>query len=317
MFSLSTNQPTATRSRPLIDPSGDRPLLGIALMCAFCLLAPIADSIAKILGDTIPLGQLLVARFGIQGFILAIVVWFSGLSLKMPWPVFRLAALRTVLHILGIAAMFTSLRYLPLADAVAIAFVMPFILLLISHWFLKELIGYHRIGACIVGFLGSLLVIQPSFQQVGAPALLPLVVAVVFAFFILVTRQLSRVTDPLSLQASNGLLGTAMLLLCFWWWPASDSSPFQWVTPDNTETWLLILVGVLGTVAHLLMTWSLRYAPSATLAPVQYIEIPLAAVIGWMIFGDVPNGIAAVGIAIIFCAGLYIVLREHGAAADG
>lgn len=295
----------------------DRPLLGIALMSAFCLLAPVADSIAKLLGDTVPLGQLLVARFGIQGVLLWLVVWQQGLSLRMPRRVFWLAAMRCVLHILGIAAMFTSLRFLPLADAVAIAFVMPFILLLISRVFLNEQVGWHRLGACVVGFGGSLLVIQPSFQQVGAPALLPLVVAVVFAFFILVTRQIARDTDPISLQASNGLLGTVILLVGFAVWPATADSPFQWVSTDALEGSLLILVGIIGTVAHLLMTWSLRYAPSATLAPVQYIEIPLAAVVGWAVFGDVPNGLSAMGIAIIFGAGLYSVHRERLAANAG
>jgi len=71
------------------------------------------------------------------------------------------------------------------------------------------------------------------------------------------------------------------------------------------------LIGLIGTLAHLLMTWSLRFAPSATLAPMQYLEIPCATLIGWMIFTDLPNGLAALGIAITMASGLYIVYRER------
>ena len=72
-------------------------------------------------------------------------------------------------------------------------------------------------------------------------------------------------------------------------------------------------MGVIGTVAHLLMTWSLRYAPSATLAPMQYLEIPFATLLGWLVFGDLPNGLAAIGIAVTVAAGLYVIHRERRA----
>ena len=87
--------------------------------------------------------------------------------------------------------------------------------------------------------------------------------------------------------------------------------------PSSDLNWLLIAIGVLGTVAHLLMTWSLRYAPSATLAPMQYLEIPFATIIGFLVFRDLPNGVAAVGICITIGAGLYIVLRERAIARIG
>ena len=74
---------------------------------------------------------------------------------------------------------------------------------------------------------------------------------------------------------------------------------------------LLLALGLLGTFAHLMMTWSLRFAPSATLAPMQYLEIPIGTAIGYMVFGDLPDGLAAVGICITVAAGLYIILRER------
>ena len=288
----------------------DRPFFGLLLMVGFCVLAPLGDSCAKLLGATLPLGQILTVRFVAQVVLLLPIIYFAGLSLRMTPRVLRMTALRTVLHIIGIGAMFLSLRYLPLADAIAIAFVMPFIMLLLGKFALGEEIGHRRLIACIVGFVGTLLVVQPSFAEVGPPALLPLLVALVFALFMLVTRQIAKDTDPIGLQAVSGMMASAVLIPLLWWGDSSRFVELNPVMPQANEWWLLLLLGALGTCAHLLMTWSLRYAPSATLAPVQYLEIPAATAIGWLIFRDLPNGLAALGIAITIGAGLYIVLRE-------
>ncbi|QEE35117.1 DMT family transporter [Octadecabacter sp. SW4] len=287
----------------------DRPFLGILLMLGFCVLAPLGDSLAKVLGDTVALGQLILARFGVQAVILVPLVVVMGGTLRMTRRIAALTALRTVLHMVGIGAMFTSLRFLPLADAIAIAFVMPFIMLLLGKYVLGEDVGPHRLIACVIGFAGTLLVVQPNFAQVGAPALLPLLVAVVFALFMLVTRQIAREVDPITLQANSGLLALVILLpllAVFAQVPALSLA-----LPVGNEWSLLALLGILGTLAHLVMTWSLRFAPSATLAPMQYLEIPIATVIGWLIFRDLPNGLAALGIAVTIAAGLYVILREQ------
>ena len=193
----------------------------------------------------------------------------------------------------------------------AIAFVMPFFMLFLGRWFLKETIGPHRLWACVLGFIGTLLVIQPSFAKVGYAALLPLVVVVVFSFFVLVTRLIAKEVDPIGLQASNGVMGSAILCACFLSLAGLPNPVFVWVTPSALQWGLLIAIGVVGTVAHLFMTVSLRYAPSTTLAPVQYLEIPLATLVGWLVFQDWPNGLAAIGISVIFLAGLYAVYREQ------
>ncbi len=279
------------------------------LMLGFCVLAPMGDAMAKLLGETVPLTQLLITRFGVQAAILFPLALLTARSLRLTPRVFRLTILRTLLHIVGIGAMFTSLRFLPLADAIAIAFVMPFIMLLLGRYVLNETVGARRLAACCVGFIGTLLVIQPSFANVGAPALLPLLVAVVFALFMLVTRQIAKEADPISLQAVSGLIATLLLGLALL--IPSDAPVMQLVRPDPTTLAMLLGIGVLGTVAHLLMTWSLRFAPSATLAPMQYLEIPVATIIGFLIFRDWPNGMAMLGICITIAAGLYIVFREQ------
>jgi drug/metabolite transporter (DMT)-like permease len=211
--------------------------------------------------------------------------------------------------------MFSALRFLPLADALAIAFVMPFFSLLLGKFVLGEEVGPRRLSACCVGFVGTLLVIQPSFAAVGAPALLPLDVAVSFALFMLITRHVAKETDPITLQAVSGGIATLILMAAFAATWGQEVALFEIVSPDSTDLALLLTIGVIGTVAHLLMTWSLRFAPSATVAPMQYLEIPFATIIGWLIFKDLPNGLAALGIAITMGAGLYIIFRERATAA--
>lgn len=291
--------------------SADRPLLGILLMVGFCLLAPLGDSLAKLLGQVMPLDLLLWTRFAIQAAILVPLVWLTGGSLRLSPRVLALTAVRTVLHILGIAVVFLALRHLPVAEAIAIAYVMPFLMLILGWAVLGEQVGPRRWAACVVGFGGTLMVVQPSFAEVGAPALLPVLVAVIFALFMLVTRAIAREAAPVTLQAVSGVMATVVLLPLdlsgvMGDWPLAAAP-----APERWDWALLVGLGVLGTCAHLLMTWSLRFAPAATVAPMQYLEIPAATVIGWLIFRDFPNGLALAGIAVTMAAGLYVILRER------
>jgi drug/metabolite transporter (DMT)-like permease len=153
------------------------------------------------------------------------------------------------------------------------------------------------------------LVIQPNFAEVGFPALYPLGVAVVFSLFMMVTRKIARAMDPIKLQAISGIQATSILIALLFVFPdAIGDFSFSLLL----TTWgLLAALGLLGTFAHLFMTWSLRFAPASTVAPMQYLEIPFGTAIGWLIFSDLPNGMAAVGICITVGAGLYIIIREQ------
>lgn len=289
--------------------NNDRPFLGILLMLGFCVLAPLGDAVAKLLGGQIGLGQLLLVRFAMQALILVPFVMMARSSLRLSPSLFGLTALRTVLHMMGIGMMFSALRFLPLADALAIAFVMPFIMLLLGWAFMGEEVGPHRLWACAVGFGGTLLVIQPNFAAVGWPALLPLGVAVIFALFMMATRRLARMIDPVTLQAISGFQATVVLLPVLLLFPQMPGGGLALMS--GKVVMLMLALGSLGTAAHLLMTWSLKFAPAATLAPMQYLEIPFGTLIGWLIFRDLPNGLAALGICITIGAGLYIIARER------
>lgn len=294
----------------------DKPILGVALMLGFCIVAPVGDAVAKLLGESVPLGQVVLIRFAVQATILIPLVLSSRRVWRVRGRIWWLILWRTCLHVAGITAMFTALKYLPLADAVAIAFVMPFFMLILGRLVLNEQVGPRRLSACAVGFLGTLLVVQPSFVSVGWPALLPVAVAAIFSLFMLATRQIAKETDPISLQAVSGVLAVLIVLPLLIFGSASGFAPLQIIRPDAFDWTLLLGIGVLGTIAHLLMTWSLRYAPAATLAPMQYLEIPFATLLGLAIFGDLPNPLAGLGIVIIMGAGLYVILRERAIARD-
>ncbi|MEL6915687.1 MAG: DMT family transporter [Pseudomonadota bacterium] len=289
----------------------NRPFLGVVLMLGFCILIPVSDALAKILGATLPVMLIVLVRVATQGLLL---VPLSRAVERRFWPGRRhlgAIVLRTLLYIGGLSTMILALRYLPLADAVAIAFVMPFIMLILGHWFLGEEVGARRIGACVVGFAGTLMVIQPSFQEVGAAALLPLCVAVLFALFMLVTRHLSQAVKPIAMQALSGLIACAILVPLLGLGTRLGWADLSFAPVTGAEAVMLAGMALIGTVAHLLMTWSLKFAPSATVAPMQYLEIPFATAVGFLVFGDLPDGLAATGIVVTMAAGLYVILRER------
>lgn len=291
----------------------DRPLLGIALMLLFCCMAPFGDALAKLLGPHLSVGQITTLRFAAQALVLVPISLLMGRSWRMDRRTLVLLVARTIMHILGIMLVVTALLYLPLADAIAIAYVMPFMALLLGHLFLGEHVGPHRLAACVVGFGGTLMVLQPALAETGPAALIPLAVALVFTLYMLLSRALGSRLDPITQQAVAGPIALAILLPIMLLTPESLPQT-TWITPQPGHWGLIALMGLVGTTAHLVMAWSLKYAPASTLAPIQYIEIPAASLIGWLIWRDLPGPLAMAGIAVTMGSGLYIVMRERASA---
>jgi drug/metabolite transporter (DMT)-like permease len=291
----------------------DRPGLGIAMMLGFCIFAPLADAFAKILGGSLAIGELVAWRFLAQTALLMPFVLWMGQSLWLPWRLMRIAILRGALHVLGSFAMFLALRHLPLAETIAIAYVMPFIAMLLGHYILGETVGPRRVMAAGVGFIGTLMVVQPVFNDVGWLALLPLFVALVFSGFMLATRAISHEVDPVRLQAISGF---ASLVICAPFLAIGATLGIADLTvtgPASEQVTLYLGLGALGTLAHLFMVWSLKYAPAATVAPMQYLEIPFATLIGLWLFDAFPNGLALIGIVVTMAAGVFVILIERAA----
>ena len=280
-------------------------------MLGFCVTAPLLDVAAKLASSSVPVGQITAARFIIQCVLMAPFIKIMGLSLHVARAQWLPLISRALLLVFATFCFIAAICVMPLADALAIVFVAPFIVLLFGKFYLGEEVGPRRIAACMVGFVGVLFVIQPSFAAFGAVALIPLGTAVAFAFYILVTRGLSRQMHPVALQFHTGLIAslfcTPVLLLA----QGSGSDLFDPVWPAGIAWLWLFGAGFFATLSHMMMTYALSLAPSATLAPLQYFELPVATLFGYLVFHDFPNALSLLGITIIIGAGLYMIHRER------
>ena len=165
----------------------DRPLLGIGLMLAFCVLAPLLDTASKLATETIPVGQITAARFFVQGALMVPVALLMGYSWRLGRRDAWLLLARAVFLLASTYGFVAGMQVMPIADALAIVFVEPFILLILGYLIFGDHIGPRRIIASIVGFIGALFVIQPSITAFGLVALFPLLSAFCFAAYKLVT----------------------------------------------------------------------------------------------------------------------------------
>lgn len=289
----------------------DRILPGIALMLAFCLLAPLLDVFSKLAAATIPVGQITAARFVVQAGVMLPVVLAMRLGWHVPPRVLGMVALRAVLLILSTYCFIAAVAVMPIADALAIVFVEPFIILILGKFLFGDEVGPRRIAASVVGFCGALLVIQPSLVAFGPVALFPLGTALTFALYMLVTRAMSAHMHPVTMQLHTALAGSALCLPVLWLAEGSGIAPLDPVAAVGVEWLWLFGVGFWAAVSHICMTYALKFAPSATLAPLHYLEIVSAAALGYLVFGDFPNLLTWAGIGVIVASGLYIIQRER------
>lgn len=290
----------------------DRTLPGILLMLAFCVLAPLLDVCSKLAAQGgIPVGQITTARFVVQCLLMLPVCLAMGLSLRLGGRALALVFLRAALLVFSTFAFVSGIAVMPLADALAIVFVEPFILLILGHLMFGDHVGPRRIAACVVGFGGALLVIQPSLQAFGLIALWPLGTAVSFAFYMLVTRQVSSIMHPVTMQAHTSWTGLVICLPIVLLMNDGPIPDLDSVMPTGWMWLWLFGVGFWAAVSHMCMTQARAWVPAATLAPLHYFEIVVAVALGYLIFGDLPNSLTFLGIAVIVGSGLYIIWRER------
>jgi len=293
----------------------DRIIPGILLMLAFCVLAPLLDVSAKLAAEGgIPVGQVTFARFAVQTVLMLPFVIAMGHSLRMDGRALFWVGLRAVFLILSTFSFVSGIRVMPLADALAIVFIEPFILLFLGWWIFGDRIGPRRVAASAVGFVGVLLVIQPSFAVFGPVAFWPLGTAVFFSFYMLVTRAISAYMHPVPMQLHTSWLGLLLCLPLVVFFAGGSVPELDTVRPVGWQWLWLFGVGFWAAVSHMCMTYALKYAPASVLAPLHYLELVVAVTVGFLIFGDLPNRLTLAGIAVIVGAGLYVIHRERIAA---
>lgn len=292
----------------------DNHMRGMAVCSAGMLIIPLMDAVAKWLAvnEGVSPGQVTFARFATQALLAlpfaVAVAGVSGLWPKRP----LLNLVRGSILAVSSLLFFLAVKYMPLADAIAVFFVEPLILTLLSVVFLRETVGWRRISAVLVGFVGALIVVQPSFALFGPVSLLPLGTATLFASYLILNRAAGVRDSAMVMQFAAGIGGVLVLLLATGAGTMGGVENLGLRADFSISIWaLIILMGGFGMVGHHLILLGFRVAPASLLAPFQYLEIVSAAAAGYLLFGDFPDLSKWVGIAMIVGAGLYVFWRER------
>ncbi|MBR7651818.1 EamA family transporter [Brucella oryzae] len=292
---------------------------GMAIMVLSVLLLPLMDAIGKWLAmvDSMPPATVTFMRFFVQCWLMCIILLFTGGFAALRTQYLAGNLIRGALMGFGGLCFFTAVKYMPLADAMAVFFAEPLILTLFSAIFLKEKVGWRRFSAVGIGLVGTMIVIQPSFEIFGAVSLLPLATAVTFAIYLILNRKYGAKESPLVMQFYAGVGGWMIAGFAMIYGTGAGIGDLGFGLPQGILPWLLLLLlGTIGTVSHLMVVQAFKLAPASMLAPFQYLEIVNAVLVGLIVFGDFPTPSKWCGIAIIVGSGFYVFMRERRVKAD-
>lgn len=274
----------------------------LLIMCAGVLLAS-QDGGARYLSMVYPLVMVIWARYVAQSSLM--LVLFSP---RMGWRILRtqrpwLQLLRGC-SLVAVSLLFIGgLAYIPLAEATAVIFLAPLMLTLYSA-LTGERISRGQWTSLTFSLLGVLVIVRPGSELFTPAILLPVAAAASYAAYQLITRKLSNTDHPVTSNFLSSLVGTLLLSLLV---------PFFWETPTPGMALKMFGLGALGMVAHLLLTQALRIASAASLAPFTYLNIVFAGLVGWVLFDQVPDLPAMLGMGIIIASGVGFALASRRA----
>lgn len=310
--------------------SSNRADLAIGFVLFGVLCISLNDMLIKQLSSGYPLHQIIFIRSFVGILLCFVFLHFEGgwVALKTKQPLLHL--LRGLLVVIANMSFFLALAVLPLADATALFFVAPLFITLLSIPLLGEKVGPLRMGAVVVGFIGVVIMQRPwepsdSLSVSRIVLMLPVLAALTYALNQLMTRKLG-VTAPASTLAIY-IQGTFLLVSLGFFIVAGDgrfaantsnaSLHFllrAWVWPAPQDHWVLLAMGVNGALIGYSLSQAYRLADAATVAPFEYIGLPLAVFWGLVIFGDLPSWEVWTGIALILSSGLFVFFRERAKA---
>ena len=303
---------TDASSPPTSNPSTppNRSTHGMLLMVGGMAILPMLDACAKWLGQTLPATEVSAGRFLIQMSLLTPLFYLMGYRLH--WGVLSISeAARGFCLAMATWLFFLALKSLPMAEAISIFFIEPMILTILAALILKERFRSRRIIAIIIGFIGAIIVIQPSFDIFGWPALLPLGTAFFFALYMIITRIVAQAKHPIEAQISMSFFALLTILILAGINDYTALEATDWRMPTAMEWGVMLILGMVATTGHLMVVFALQRADAGLLAPFQYLEVVTASLLGYVIFGDIPNQTTILGVSIIIGSGLYLIHRER------
>jgi drug/metabolite transporter (DMT)-like permease len=261
-------------------------LRAIGLALAGIALFGLLDMQAKLLGGYYPVLEVVWARYAGHCLLMLVILGPKhGMGLVRTRRL-GMQLIRGVLLLLSTGFFFAALSYLPLAEAAAIGFVAPLLVALLSIPILGEQVGWRRLTAIAVGFGGVILILGT---------------AVTYGLYQIFTRQIGASENPVASLFYTSLVGAVATTLVV---------PFVWETPDWRHAPFFLSLGICGGVGHFLMIRALQLAPVSLIAPFSYSAMIWSLTFGWLVFGQFPDQISLIGIAIVIGSGLYVAYRE-------
>jgi drug/metabolite transporter (DMT)-like permease len=276
-------------------------LAGIGLMLTGIFFFALNDALGKWLIGTYSVGQLLLLRSVAALVLLAPFIWREGRGAFRAAPRPIIQWLRPVLSTIELSCFYWALAYMPLADVMTFYLAGPIYVTAISPFLLGEHVGWRRWAAVITGFIGVMIALNPSAQSPSWPAAIAITGSFSFSLLMICTRLVRGTSDTVlvTAQMAGALLFGAVI------------APFTWVALTLPAVALLVLLGIMATVAHFCINRALKLAPASVVVPYQYTTIVWAIIFGFIFFGDIPRAAMLAGAAIIIAAGIYIFVRER------
>jgi drug/metabolite transporter (DMT)-like permease len=268
----------------------------LLFVTAITLLATM-DMIVKFASSSLSTPQIMWGRYVAQLMALILIVGPVGILTCIRSKVPGLHVTRALLLFAANFAFMAALRYLPLTEANMVGFAAPLLLTALTYPILGEKVGIGRWMAVIAGFVGVLIVLQPGTAVFHWASLLPLLMAICAAFYHVLTPIVGRTEDPAISIYFLGIIGAFSMSLVV---------PLYWTQPDVLGWAMMLVIGVLGTIGHLLIVRAFGHAPASMLAPFFYIHLIWAVIYGWLIFGDLPSFATIIGGVLIIVSGIYV-----------
>ncbi len=282
-----------------------RPILGIALKLVSVVLFAGMTLCVKLLGQAVPIGQTIFVRGVVSVVLLAWLAWHTNQLHLLKTANWRSHALRSLSGTVSMFCLFAAVTMIPLADVTAISFTSPMFLTLLAMVSLGEKIHRFRWTALAIGFVGVLIMLGPhlSFAD-GASlgALVALGAAMFSAIAMVFLRMMSGGEHAITITFYFSL--TFMVL-------AALTALGGWVIPTPMQWLLIILAGLFGVTGQVVMTYSYRYAPASTIAPLDYSNMIMSVILGYVFFAEVPSTSVWIGAPLVVLGGLIILWREY------
>lgn len=300
--------------------------LGILALVLGIAVFSVQDLILKLVSSDYPLHQAMVLRSLVAvPCLLVITRLYDGSLNTLISPTWPQMLARGVLNFIAYTAYYLALAALPMATTVALYFTAPLMIVVLAVLFLRERVSVDRWLALFAGFLGVLLMVRPGSLVFDWATLLPILCGTTYAALMIMARVMGQ-RDSAAAMAFWGnaafLLAATALSLVYGWNDDTGGHPSMafltrgWVWPTPWDGFLMGLCGVIAAVGLTLLTEAYRIGQSSTVAPFEFTFAFWGVLFGWMFFGDLPDLLGWIGIAVIIAAGIYVLVNEPAKPAD-